>query len=66
MVLVSIRTGTSSESIHLGWDGLQLAKVALLWPAMKVEIDLFKTGPFPAIDLFKSGTHPRSDIDACM
>jgi hypothetical protein len=39
----------------LGWDGLQSAKVALLWPAMKVEIDLFKTGPFPAIDLFKSG-----------
>jgi len=30
----------------LGWDGLQLAKVALLWPAMRVEIDLFKTGPF--------------------
>ena len=39
----------------LGWDGLQLAKVALLWPAMRVEIDLFKTGPFPAIELFKSG-----------
>jgi hypothetical protein len=38
-----------------GWDGLPSAKVALLWPAMKVEIDLFKTGSFPAIDLFKSG-----------
>jgi hypothetical protein len=37
------------------WDGLPSAKVALLWPAMRVEIDLFKTGPFPAIDLFKSG-----------
>ena len=37
-----------------GWSGLPLAKVALLWPAMNVEIDLFKTGPFPAIDLFKS------------
>jgi hypothetical protein len=40
----------------LGWTGLQSAKVALLWPAMKVEIDLFKTGPFPAIDLFKGGS----------
>jgi len=39
----------------LGWDGLPSAKVALLWPAMRVEIDLFKTGPFPAIDLFSSG-----------
>lgn len=37
-----------------GWDGLPLGKVALLWPAMKIEIDLYKTGPFPAIDLFKS------------
>jgi hypothetical protein len=38
----------------LGWDGLPSLKVALLWPAMKVEIDLFQTGAFPAIDLFKS------------
>jgi hypothetical protein len=32
-----------------------LAYVAPLWPAMKLEIDLFKSGPFPAIDLFKQG-----------
>lgn len=38
-----------------GWSGLSLATVALLWPAMKIEIDLYKTGPFPAIELFKSG-----------
>jgi hypothetical protein len=38
-----------------GWDGLDLAHVALLWPAMKIPIDLFKSGKFPAIDLFKDG-----------
>jgi len=38
-----------------GWDGLDLAHVALLWPAMKTPIDLFKSGEFPAIDLFKEG-----------
>lgn len=38
-----------------GWDGLPLAYVALLWPAMKVEIDLFNAGSFPAIKLFKNG-----------
>jgi hypothetical protein len=36
-----------------GWDGQQLAHVALLWPAMNVPIDLYKSGPFPALDLFK-------------
>lgn len=41
-----------------GWDfldGPPLSYVALLWPAMRVEIDLFKTGGFPAINLFKDG-----------
>jgi hypothetical protein len=38
-----------------GWSGPRLATVALLWPAMKIQIDLFQTGLFPAIDLFKSG-----------
>jgi hypothetical protein len=38
-----------------GWDGLDLAHVALLWPAMRTPIDLFKAGKFPAIDLFKEG-----------
>lgn len=38
-----------------GWSGVQLATAALLWPAMKIEIDLYKTGPFPAIELFRSG-----------
>jgi hypothetical protein len=38
-----------------GWSGVSLATVALLWPAMKIEIDLYKTGPFPAIELFRSG-----------
>ena len=38
-----------------GWDGQQLAHVALLWPAMKIQIDLFKSGEFPAVDLFKEG-----------
>jgi len=41
-----------------GWslsEGNPLSYAALLWPAMNVEIDLFKTGSFPAIDLFKDG-----------
>ncbi|HTS38041.1 MAG TPA: serine protease [Candidatus Solibacter sp.] len=38
-----------------GWEGLDLAHVALLWPAMKTPIDLFKAGEFPAMDLFKDG-----------
>lgn len=41
-----------------GWDFFDsppLAYVALLWPAMRIQIDLFKTGAFPAIDLFKEG-----------
>lgn len=41
-----------------GWDffdGPPLAYVALLWPAMTIEIDLFKSGAFPAINLFKKG-----------
>lgn len=38
-----------------GWSGYARAYVAPLWPAMKLEIDLFKSGPFPAIDLFKQG-----------
>ena len=36
-----------------GWSFKYEAYMALLWPAMKLEIDLFKTGAFPAIDLFK-------------
>jgi len=40
----------------LGWSGFPSAKVGLLWPAMKVEIDLFKTGSFTVIDLFSGGT----------
>ena len=39
-----------------GWNGQQLGHVALLWPAMKLQIDLFKTGEFPALDLFKQGS----------
>jgi hypothetical protein len=38
----------------LSWSGGPTAKVALLWPAMKIEIDPFKTGAFPAIELFKN------------
>lgn len=38
-----------------GWDGLQLGHVALLWPGMKIPIDLFQSGEFPAVDLFKDG-----------
>jgi hypothetical protein len=38
-----------------GWEGQDLAHVALLWPAMKTPIDLFKSGQFPAINLFKEG-----------
>lgn len=41
-----------------GWDFLEgppLAHVALMWPAMKIPVDLFKSGAFPAIDLFKDG-----------
>jgi trypsin-like peptidase len=38
-----------------GWDGQQLAHVALLWAAMKIPIDLFKSGEFPAVELFKDG-----------
>jgi hypothetical protein len=36
-----------------GWDGQHLAHVALLWSAMNVPIDLYKSGSFPALDLFK-------------
>jgi hypothetical protein len=39
----------------IGWQGFPSAKVALLWPAMKIEIDPFKTGAFPAIQLFSEG-----------
>jgi hypothetical protein len=45
-----------------GWDLLEdsatdspLSVMALLWPAMSIPIDLFKTGNFPAWDLFKGG-----------
>lgn len=39
-----------------GWRGDNMpAYVAPLWPAMKLEIDLFKSGPFAAIDLFRQG-----------
>lgn len=41
-----------------GWDfdsGPPLSHIALLWPSMNVEIDLFKTGKFPAIQLFTGG-----------
>lgn len=37
-----------------GWS-FPLAYVALLWPAMAIQIDLFKTGSFPALDLFTTG-----------
>jgi hypothetical protein len=46
-----------------GWNFLDdtpsqspLSYVALLWPAMSIPIDPFKTGVFPAWDLFKAGT----------
>jgi hypothetical protein len=46
-----------------GWDFLEetaeappLSYMALLWPAMGMHIDPFKTGGFPAWDLFKEGT----------
>lgn len=40
----------------VGWLGeLGAAYVAPFWPAMGLEIDLFKSGPFPAFDLFKQG-----------
>lgn len=42
-----------------GWqfqdNGPPLAYVALLWPAMSLDIDLFKTGAFPTIELFNKG-----------
>jgi len=41
-----------------GWtflDAPPISYMALLWPAMNVEIDLFKTGRFPAGELFKKG-----------
>lgn len=36
-------------------DSSPLSFMALLWPAMSLEIDLFKTGRFPALDLFQKG-----------
>ena len=38
-----------------GWSFRYEAYLALLWPAMNIEIDLFKSGAFPAIDLFTKG-----------
>jgi hypothetical protein len=41
-----------------GCDGIEgdpIAYVALLWPAMTVEIDLFQTGSFPVGELFTKG-----------
>jgi hypothetical protein len=41
-----------------GWsffDGPPQAYVALLWPAMRIEINPFKSGTFPAINLFNEG-----------
>jgi len=40
--------------ISCGWSFMD-AHVALLWPAMAIQIDLFKTGSFPAINLFEEG-----------
>ena len=36
-------------------DSSPLSYMALLWPAMALDIDLYKTGPFPVWDLFKEG-----------
>jgi hypothetical protein len=41
-----------------GWtflDAPPISYMALLWPAMNVEIDLFRSGKFPAAELFKEG-----------
>ena len=42
------------------WEGFRLAHVALLWPALNVEIDLFKSGAFPVIDLFTKHASMRA------
>jgi hypothetical protein len=38
-----------------GWDSFPIAYVAVLWPAMAVQINLFQTGAFPALELFTTG-----------
>jgi Trypsin-like peptidase domain len=46
----------------LGWDGLPSAKVALLWRAMRVEIDCSKPGYFPQSSSSGAVLRQRSGI----
>jgi hypothetical protein len=47
--------GVNSKGWKFQENGPPLSYVALMWPAMNMEIDLFKTGCFPVIDLFNQG-----------
>jgi len=47
-----------------GWDGQQLAHVALLWPAMKTQIDLYNTGTVPRLGLVQGWSCARHWVSA--
>jgi hypothetical protein len=48
--------GVNSKGWDFAGNESPIGYVALLWPAMSTQIDLFKTGDFPAIDLFRDGS----------